>query len=403
MIHEQDGTNICALAISQRIFYFTGQSFLMVADTNDQQKEVKMRYEGNVSKQNNFSRVIYNEAKLGAYYTDVGHARRIGRLFSWPDEEVCVLEPSIGDGEAVLACTENCVHRKIYGVELNQRTYNDHLQENASIYAIHADFLCGVKITNGVFSFCFANPPYGKNDDGERLERLFIEKMHSYIAKQGMLALVIPYGTLLDEKGFLKSFFRRFTPLQVYRFDDDEYEKYHQIVVVARKNSWFTNRSGAYDAFLESVSDLSAIPYLPKETEEVELFEVLPSADERIQYFTTLVFDADKAAANLCTANLCKVFGDRGFPKPYESVSLGRPPVPLSKDNSYLMAICGAGQGIAGFAETKDLHLQRGVVKTVTDHEIRSLADGTTELVETTHSKMTLVTVENNGRITVLE
>lgn len=361
-----------------------------------------MRYEENISKQNSFSRVLHNEAKLGAYYTDVEHARRIGRLFAWPDEEVCILEPSIGNGAAVLACTSACENRRVYGVELNTDTYENELRYNTEIYAIHADFLNGVKISNGAFSFCFANPPYGINDEGERLERLFIEKMHAYISKQGLIALVVPYQTATDE-GFLKPFFRRFTPLRVYKFDDDEYEKYHQIVIVAQKNSIFTNPAGAYERFYASISNLSQIPCLPKEDEDVEQFEVRPSADEKIQYFATLVFDADKAAGDLHSTGLYKVLGDRGFPKAYESIAIGRPPVPLSKDNSYLMAICGAGQGLAGSEKTKDLHLQRGTVKTVVDRDIRFLPDGSNELVETTHSKVSLVTVENSGKIMVLE
>lgn len=357
---------------------------------------------GSVKKQNEFSRVLYNDAKLGAYYTDVGHAKRIGRLFRWPEEEVCVLEPSIGNGAAVLACTEGCAKRRIYGVELNADTYNYALRDHPEIYAINADFLSGVKISNGVFSFCFANPPYGTTDEGERLEKLFIEKMHNYIGRTGMLTLVISYQCLVDEK-FLKPFFRRFTPLQVYKFDDREYEKYHQVAIIAQKNSLFTNPAGAYDRFYESIRELDAISYLPGEDEEVEPFDVLPSADERIQYFTTLVFDAEGAAKGLSASGIYKVLGDRGFPKMYESLALGRPPVPLSKDNSYLMAICGAGQGLAGSVETKDLHLQRGVVKLVADREIHKLPNDGVELVETTHSKMTLVTVENDGKITVLE
>ena len=284
---------------------------------------------GSVKKQNDFSRVLYNDAKMGAYYTDVGHAKRIGRLFRWPEEEVCVLEPSIGNGAAVLACTKDCTKRRIYGVELNTDTYNHALKDHPEIYAINADFLSGVKITNCAFSFCFANPPYGTTDEGERLEKLFIEKMHNYISRMGMLALVIPYQCLVDEK-FLKPFFRRFTPLRVYRFDDSEYEKYHQVAIIAQKNSLFTNPAGAYDRFYAGIRELDAIPYLPGENEEVEQFEVLASADERVQYFTTLAFNADRAAHVLDSSSIYKVLGDRSFPKAYESLALGRPPVLLS-------------------------------------------------------------------------
>lgn len=58
-----------------------------------------------IKKQSEFSRARHNEAKMGAYYTDPGHCRRIGKFLEFPEEEVCCLEPSIGDGEAVFAVT----------------------------------------------------------------------------------------------------------------------------------------------------------------------------------------------------------------------------------------------------------------------------------------------------------
>ena len=53
-----------------------------------------------------FSRTVANEARLGAYYTDVSHCRSMSGLFKFPEgEKVCVLEPSIGDGAAAIAVT----------------------------------------------------------------------------------------------------------------------------------------------------------------------------------------------------------------------------------------------------------------------------------------------------------
>ena len=34
-----------------------------------------------IIKQNTFSRTVFNDSKLGAYYTDPVHAAKIGRLF----------------------------------------------------------------------------------------------------------------------------------------------------------------------------------------------------------------------------------------------------------------------------------------------------------------------------------
>ena len=60
-----------------------------------------------IIKQNMFSRTLFNESKLGAYYTDPVHAAKIGRLFRLQGE-CCVLEPSFGNAEALKAFLCQC-------------------------------------------------------------------------------------------------------------------------------------------------------------------------------------------------------------------------------------------------------------------------------------------------------
>ena len=119
-------------------------------------KERRERMERREScyKENSFFQSAQNVRKLGAYYTDVDHCRRIGNLFDFDQaEEICVLEPSIGDGQAVLTVTGEREHCKIFGVELNRDTYMECLQDNPKFTAIlNEDFLKGVKISNNKFS-----------------------------------------------------------------------------------------------------------------------------------------------------------------------------------------------------------------------------------------------------------
>ena len=91
--------------------------------------------ENNIFRQSSFSRTIINEAKMGAYYTDAEHCRRIGRLLDFP-EEFIALEPSIGDGSAIAATLEEAtVLPKIYGVELNQNTYEE-IKDDERFYVL---------------------------------------------------------------------------------------------------------------------------------------------------------------------------------------------------------------------------------------------------------------------------
>ncbi len=357
-----------------------------------------------VFKQNSFSRSLANERKMGAYYTDLDHCRRIGNLFSFPDDqEVCVLEPSIGDGSAVLSVLNKCNRNniKIFGVELNPGTYDSIKESGKFDYLINADFLNGVKISHSSFSFCFANPPYGNDkDSGKRLESLFIDKMYHYISNNGLLALVIPYYVLVDES-FLKGFFSRYQPIAEFKFDDNVYSEFKQIVVIAIKRPSIGYLKQTYDIYLEKVNSIDKLPYLPFQDPDQKLI-VPPSKESSIEYFTTLLFDKKAAASKLKYSALYPLMTERIFVPSYCATELGQPPIPLKKDLLYLCAISGGGQGLVGSEENRDLHLQRGVAKVVKEIEEREV-NGQPEIVEKSFTKICLNVIENDGLITTLE
>lgn len=363
----------------------------------------------NAFKQNSFSRSMANDFKMGAYYTNLDHCKRIGNLFNFPEnEEVCVLEPSIGDGSAVLSVTgkkskESNIN--IFGVELNTGTF-DNIKDNEYFnYLLNADFLNGVKISHNVFSFCFANPPYGvMQDEKTRLETKFVEKIYHYLTSDGILALIIPYYVLTDD-AFLKVFFARFNPIATFRFDDDVYKQFQQIVVIGMKRK---NGIGYMKQWLERYQDIISekdkLAYLPSLDAKLDnRINVMPSQEKNVEYFTTLAFDSKAAAEQLTYSNLYSVMSGKLFLPSYCPTELGRPPVPLKKDLLYLCAISGGGQGMVGAEETHDLHLQRGVVKTVKEHEVVQTPDGGEELIEKTSSKICLNIIQNDGTISVLE
>lgn len=81
--------------------------------------------EQHVKKQNSFFQTRMNQAKLGAYYTDPAHCQWIAGLLDFPEnEEVCGLEPAIGDGNAIITVMgrRNNENIHIFGVELNEAT-----------------------------------------------------------------------------------------------------------------------------------------------------------------------------------------------------------------------------------------------------------------------------------------
>lgn len=350
-------------------------------------------------KQNNFSRSLANEVKLGAYYTDKAHCRRIGKLFAFPSK-FCVLEPSIGDGSAVKEVLADADGSSLFGVELNETTATE--VKHCCDYFLNEDFLKGVKISNKVFSFCFSNPPYGVDADGKkRLEQEFVEKTFSYIAVDGIYVLVVPYYVLTDER-FSKCFVARFEPLAVYRFDDEVYHQFKQVVIIGKRRAGLGYLRTAYEQWYMTVDTLEKLPYLPQDG-EVEKIPVPESDPDAVEYFTTLKFDAEKAAENLSGSPVYDLI-EKFRMKPYSATEIGHPPVPLKKDLLYLCAVSGGGQGVVGSEADGDLHLQRGEAKIVKDTRIECGTNGkSNKMIETSRTKIVLNIIENDGTITSLE
>lgn len=363
--------------------------------------------------QSTFSRTLANEGKMGAYYTDLSHCRSIGKLFRFPeDQEVSVLEPSIGDGSAVITVTgaSKNPNIKIFGVELNDAVAES-VQQNPYVEdVLKADFLNDVFITNNCFSFCFGNPPYMDDymeDDGTgRMERAFLEKVGNYLMKDAILVWVIPYYVFAEESYF-RYWNSRYETLAFYKFREREFEKFHQIVVVGRKRKssiWFSREE--MDRLLESVKHIDYIPVLPEEFSET--YEVLPSPSDTVGTFATRSFDEVAAYDSLVELpeDLLKVFDEHVSVPPYVINNIGHPPIPLKKDSMYLLATSGGGQGLTGSEETNDLHLQRGVAEVIEEGSVEVIEKGTHKTAQalvTTRTQISMTIIQNSGRIDRLE
>lgn len=361
-------------------------------------------------KENSFFQAATNMKKLGAYYTDIEHCERIGMLFDFDTaEEICVLEPSVGDGSALMAVTGDRMNIKRYAVEINPETYQTHLKDNENfISVLNEDFLRGVKISHGVFSFCFANPPYGEQRETEgskRLELLFLERISYYLKSEAYLAYVIPYAVFSEEK-FFRAVLSRYVICEYFRFDDKEYEKYHQVVVVLRKKR--SGQSGYlrsdFEASYQKVLRFQEIPYLPKEPEEVEVrYEVHASKDSDIEFFTSMKFKPEAAKESMDTSPLYDYFGASLFQKAYTGCDLNQPIVPVSKDIAYLLAVSGGGQGLAGDEVEGTLHLQRGVARKIDEDTVNYDYDNHAKSITSrSYTKIRLNIIQNDGRITQL-
>ena len=376
---------------------------------------MRYSYDSVRSTGNGFDRTNYNEGKLGAYYTDVKHCQDIEKLFSWPEgEEVSVLEPSIGNGAAVIAATSAATNPdiKIFGVELNEEVAKETEKNPLIEDMVNADFLSGVIISNNAFSFCFGNPPYMEDceaEGGKRMEKSFLEKVtQNYLKKDGILVWVIPYR-IISEVGYVRFLMRNYDRLALFKFRESEYKKWGQVVFVGRKKIPRTPTPEELQAecslFYAKEED---IPILPEEMEDTELFRsiaVPPSDSKLVKKFASLAFDSAAAYELLMGYDLAdyrKLVSKKLTVKPFKSKEAGRPPIPPKNDIQYLRAVSGEGSGFSG-EEGVDLHLQRGVAEVVEDISFKKAEDGSEVMVSTTHTDITMTLIETNGRITTLK
>ncbi len=363
---------------------------------------------------NGFSRTTENESKMGAYYTNVPHCKSGSGLFRFPKGmKVCVLEPSIGDGSAVIAVTKADTNPdvEIFAVEINEPVAKETAKNPYITQVIPADFLNGVKIQNDFFTFVFENMPYMADDEeGGRYERKFLEKTVKYMAKGGVAVLVIPYSFFSDIST-IRYLMNHFEWEGVWKFREEEYKKWHQIWFVGRKsNSTFHTAEEVADK-ARDYSDVDAIPVLPETFEGTDLYEsieVLPSDPDKLKTFTSLEFDAEAAISLLCSnppmEDYHKIVNGFCTQPEFKAGDIGNPPIPLKKDSLYLLATSGAGQGEVG-EEGEDLHLQRGVAEIVehVSYE-KDKANADKEIMKvTTSTEVTMTVIETSGKVTVLK
>lgn len=356
-----------------------------------------------ITKQSEFHQVKYNQAKMGAYYTDLEHCRWISQFLEFPQEEVCCLEPDIGNAEAVLAVTgkerEKKDNIRIFGVELNEETYEEVCKRKDIDLCLKADFLNDVIISHHVFSFVFMNPPYGTKEDGERYETAFLKKVVPYLTKDAVMVSVVPRYIAADDE-FCKEWCREFETLYLYRFHEGEYRKYRQVVLFGKKRENFGSQQDV--EMLKQRLKEDNLDFLPKDYQGERI--LIPKSSEKgIEEFMNRIFDDKEAGKTVEKSPLQEMVFERLLVPPYIIDNLGRPPILPSEGQMYLLAVSGAGQGLVGKEEDEDLHLQRGVSKIMKRSEYVMDENGNMKEVETSYPQINYNLIESDGTIRTLQ
>lgn len=186
-------------------------------------------------------RVAYNLAKNGYYPTDDKTTNGIiNRLIRLDDSEIRVLDPCIGEAEAISKIAYSIsTSAKVFGIEYNKERAK--IAEKSCDKLLRSDLFDTV-ISPGSFGLLFLNPPYGnltsehngaiKNyqRDCKRLEQIFYRFTVPSLQYNGIIILILPY-TQLDE--MLSNWIaNQFTDISIYSACD---KKFKQVVIFGKK------------------------------------------------------------------------------------------------------------------------------------------------------------------------
>lgn len=354
---------------------------------------------------NQFSRVASNLEKMGAYFTDVEHCLSLSKYLDFSEaEEVCCLEPSIGDGSAILATTsggkEKC---KIFGVELNDSTFDTIKDVPDFTEVLKADFLKDVVIKNGAFSFMFGNPPYMENTEAkERMELSFIKKAYNYLSKDAVIVWVIPHRVFADEK-YARFMYSRFETFKVLKFRPSEYAKWGQIAFIGRKKTPYFNKF-EFEEYMRTYGLIENIEELPVnyDGEQIKVYssyekDVFPFHAKEFEPLAVLDYLDRGNSASDSSRNIAELLS---LPQ-FTMEDVGKPIIPLKKDLTVLLSVCGIGQGKVG-EEGVDLHLQRGTAEVVENVVTEKNEKGDWVDKVTTSTQITMCVIQQDGKISYL-
>jgi len=343
-----------------------------------------------LKEQSTFSRGLYSSEKMMYYPTSVSEMEKLGGMFDFNQDEVAVLEPCIGLGEAVTTFVKKGQnpHVKIFGVELNTKMYEE-LKERSSVdFLIKSDFL-KIRCSNRAFSLVFCNPPYGDSGEKVRLETKFLKSITRYLKRDGLLVWVIPIG-LLKDKVHNRLLSQNFKMLDIYRFCDSEFKKFRQVAVILKMKMTEQFDNNLENKLLSLHKD--DIPLIPEEADAK--YQVQESFSDRVNVFQGTNFDEEAAMKELIYSPAPEIF--RKMTR-FESFSVSDKNPPLMPNSSQIFIATSVGR-----TEIKKMEsgfIQRGVVKVKVTEEVDVSGK---KLIERQSSTSIVTVIEPTGKITRL-
>lgn len=306
------------------------------------------------------SRVIghlMNNVKMGYYPTDNAHVKMIKNALIFPECTVNILDPCCGEGIAlnVLAMGKDAV---TYGIEIDEARGKE---AESRLDRVGFGSFFHSRISPEVFHALFLNPPYlnviGENGTRARSEKRFlVESMHN-LMQDGVLMYIIPYYRLTYD--ICRVLCDNFRDISVYRFMDEEFKKFNQIIVFGIKKN---KEDGS-----ELAEKLSEYAMLPDRIPVIDTLKAesyaLPNEQKKVEVFKGAKFNLGELQRQLAKSKSINMF----FEKSRIDAMEKRPLLPL---NIGQVGLIGGSGLINGYVDCENPHVIKGrIIKEVKKYE----------------------------------
>jgi len=291
--------------------------------------------------------------KMGYYPTPLSVVERVRSFLKFPEDNVNLFDPCCGEGLA-LKELKGEAKATTYGIELDE--YRAEEAKNNLDHVIKGSYE-DARISHNTFSCLFLNPPYDwdvpvDDEKTERKEKTFLKDTARYLQASGTLVYIIPQKRLVNDIAKILSY--RFEDFNVFRFPDEEYEAFKQIVLFGCKKDKAVLNDIEYESlrFIPE-KELQEIPFSDK-----PIYNLPPSGD--VHLFRSSLIDEEELENGMEDSILWQKIEENAQ---VDNDYFGRPPLPLHKGHLGLLLANGCLDGVVG--EGKDRHVVRGKVEKV--------------------------------------
>lgn len=311
-----------------------------------------------------------SEAKGGFYATPEEEMRLVcARLKTEPSSFINIIDPCAGTGEPLKMAANTLKAQGAdaisYGIEIEETRARECEIMEMIDHVINCPYEEARVSPIKSFSFLWLNPPYNEKEK-ERTEVIFLKNLtdnqRGFLQEGGLLGYCIPQYTLGHASHLLAA---RFDDITVYRFTNDNFHYYKQIVVFGyrRKIARMGLEAKKYRDYLQMLSD-SEPKKLPTLDKNDGCFFQVPPSVNKIEKFRSSKLKPEEIAECL---NASPVFNEAlEIIKPPErkNIVLKPPVLPLKIAHH---AICIAAGAVGG---NMGNHILTGRTKKVIDEKV---------------------------------